>query len=210
MKIYDITLPISETIPVWPGQPSIQIEPLSTVSKDGSAVSRLSFSSHTGTHVDAPAHFVEGGDTVDEIGPDKLIGLCRVLDFTWLKPGEGISDSHLEQYDIVAGERILLKTVNSQLLHNESFTSEYVHVSLEGASYLAQKGIALVGMDYLGIEKKGSPGHPVHTELLKKGIVIVEGIDLENVSAGEYELICLPLKIVGCDGSPARALLIKH
>lgn len=210
MKVYDITFPIHTSMLVWPGQPAVQVEPLSTVEKDGSAVSKITFASHCGTHVDALAHFVQGGDTVDEIGPDKLVGTCRVLDFTWLKPGEGISDTHLEQFDITAGERILLKTVNSQLLHNTSFISDYVHLSLEGASYLAQQNIALVGIDYLGIEKKGSPGHPVHTELLKKGIVIVEGLDLENTSPDEYELICLPLKITGCDGAPARALLIKR
>ena len=207
MTIYDISFPIRKDSAVWPGQPAIEIKPLSTVAQKGAAVSWLSFSSHIGTHVDAPAHFLDGGKGIDEVSLETLIGPARVLDLSSVN-GE-ISPHDLELHHIKNGDRILFKTKNSTYLLDSQFHHDYVSLSLEGAHYLVEKKIAVVGTDYLGIEKRGSPNHPVHKALLSAGIVIVEGLYLANIPAGSYEFTCLPLKIVGGDGAPARAILIK-
>lgn len=208
MKVYDISLAISKDTPVWPGQPAVEIEPISTLVKDGAAVSKLSFSSHVATHVDAPAHFLAGGKTVEEVALDQLIGPARVLDLT--KVTKAIAVSHLKPFNINKGERLLFKTRNSRLLLERDFHSDYVYLSAEAAGYLVDKGVILVGIDYLGIEKKGAVGHPVHKTLLKNKVVVVEGLYLGEVSAGRYQLVCLPLRIVGGDGAPARAVLIRQ
>ena len=206
MKIIDISLPISSSTPVWPGQPSVVIEPHATFEKNGARVSKLSFSSHAGTHIDAPSHFLKDGKTIDQMSLAAFIGPARVLDLTGLT-GE-ITATDLEPFDLQKGERILFKTTNSRRLLESEFYIDYVSLSESGANYLVDRGVILVGIDYLGIEKKGNQGHPVHNILLSNDVVIVEGLYLENVSAGNYELICLPLNIKACDGAPARAILV--
>lgn len=193
---------------VWRGDPKPNIRAVSTVKKDGVGFSQFSFSSHTGTHVDAPSHFVEKGSGIDSIHLEKLIGPCQVLDVTAIGHLE-ITPNDLSKYTIKKGDRILFKTGNYTLLKQTSFPDSYVSLSKEGAQYLVKKGVVLVGTDFLGIEKEKNPGHPVHTTLLKAGIVNVEGLDLEKVPAGTYQLICLPLR-VSSDGSPARVVLISE
>lgn len=208
MKIYDASLPITNSMLVWEGDEKVIIQTIATVEKDGVRLSKFSFGSHTGTHIDSPNHFLENGIGVDEISLEKLVGICRVFDLTKIKSLE-IFPHHIEKEDIRKGDRIIFKTGNFALLKNSTFPKSYVSLSEDAASFLVDKGIYLVGTDFLGIEKKGSPNHPVHKMLLSSGVVIVEGLDLSEVQEGKYNLVCLPLRVVGVDGSPARVLLIK-
>lgn len=209
MKIYDISVPIKNEMLVWPGDSGVEIETLATVRKDGIGESRFSFGSHTGTHIDAPKHFVAGAAGVDAIALEKLIGECFVVDLTSIDHKE-IMVSDISNVRIGKGSRILFKTGNFKYLHGKEFPSEYVSLSLEAAEYLAEKGVWLVGIDFLGIEKRKNPDHPVHTTLLKAKIANVEGLDLREVPQGYYQIFCLPLRIVGADGSPARVILIEE
>lgn len=194
---------------IWPGDPGVSIEVKTTVKKDGVRLSYFSFGSHIGTHIDAPNHFLENATGIDKIVLEKLIGECNVLDFTKLKHLE-ITPKDLAHVPIRKGSRMLFKTGNFRFLKERTFPEHYVSLSLEGAEYLAKKEVYLVGTDFLGIEKRRNPGHPVHKTLLSAGIVNVEGLDLADVPAGKYELICLPLRVVGADGCPARVVLIKE
>lgn len=208
MKIYDVSLPIKNSMLIWPGDPGVEIKTLATVKKDGIGESRFTLGSHIGTHVDAPSHFLDTNSSVDKISPEKLIGNCRVIDLTRLGRQE-ILIKDISKISIKKGDRILFKTGNFSLLFKKTFPKSYVYLSFSVATFLANKKISLVGTDFLGIEKRGNPNHPVHKVLLSQGIVIVEGLDLTDVKEGVYDIICLPLRIAGADGSPARVLLIK-
>lgn len=215
MKFYDLTLPLETGMPVWPGDTRFW-----RAEKYGTAiVSKIIMSSHTGTHIDAPKHFLFDQAGVDKIALRKLIGKCHVIEISFPSPGGGegsrerskansqIQISDLQRFRIKAGDRILFKTRNSKLLQLPRFTANYVSLSLPAARYLAAKKINLVGIDYFGIEAKGSAGHPVHKTLLRAEIVIVEGLNLSKINPGIYNLIVLPLNIKDSDGSPARVIL---
>ncbi|MCH8821004.1 cyclase family protein [Patescibacteria group bacterium] len=205
MKIIDISLTLHPGLVVWQGDQKIELATESTVEKDKIMDSRLSLGAHNGTHIDAPAHFIKDGFGVDKIEPQKLIGGCTIIQI----------DSDTITANVLHGKnfesRVLFKTKNSErkLLDDPNFHTDYVYLTEDGVEYLIEKGVILVGTDYLGIEKKSAPGHPVHTKLLEKEIVIVEGLNLVDVQPGNYELIVLPLKLKDLDGSPARAVLIK-
>ncbi len=203
-KFYDISLNLDHTTIPWPGDVRF-----SRAENRGTGItSKIELSSHTGTHIDAPKHFLFDKSGADKIDLKKIIGPCRVIIPTLSPPHEGeIERESLLKYKISRGERILLKTHNSALYKKGRFTSDYISLSLEAAQFLAKKKISLIGIDYLGIEAKSAPGHPVHKVLLKAGIVILEGLDLSKVKAGSYNLTALPLRIAGGDGSPARAVL---
>lgn len=209
MKIYDVSVPIKNDMLVWPGDPPVSIEQISSVAKHGVGESMFSFSSHTGTHVDAPNHFVKNGIGVDKIPPKKLFGECEVLDLTKIDHQE-ILPSDIKNSSVKKGARILFKTGNYRYLRGLEFPDSYVSLSLSAAEYLAKIEVYLVGIDFLGIEKRKNRSHPVHKTLLKNGIVNVEGLDLSNVPAGKYTIICMPLKVVDADGSPSRVFLIKE
>ncbi len=194
---------------VWRDDPKISVEQISTLEQNGCAVSWLSISSHTGTHVDAPSHFLQNSSGIDKIDLEKLIGDCLVVDFTNLNQME-ITLKDLKKIPIEKGSRVLFKTGNFKFLKGEKFPDGYVSLSEEGAKYLADKGVYLVGIDFLGIEKEDNAGHPVHKTLLAAGIVNLEGLDLSEVEEGQYEIICMPLRIKDCDGAPARVFLIKR
>ncbi|PIP73678.1 MAG: kynurenine formamidase [Candidatus Lloydbacteria bacterium CG22_combo_CG10-13_8_21_14_all_47_15] len=204
MTIYDITWPLDELTPVYPGNPSFE-----RVEKKGqtSVHSRISFGTHSGTHVDAPKHVLEGGVPIDALPLDVFIGLCRVIDVAGVEGSVKIFD--LEQYNIQKGERILLKTKNSERGHAEWY-DDYIYLDGDAADWLAAKEIALFGIDYLSVKQRGGADNRAHTALLQNGIGIIEGLDFSQVSAGEYELICLPLNIKNADGAPARAVLLKR
>lgn len=212
MRIIDVSLPIGPDLLTWPGDPALSIEPSSRIAWGNSAnVSNLHLGTHTGTHVDPPFHFVDGAATVDEIPMDALVGEAYVVDLTHLD-GE-IGSSNLESLRLPdTAERLVFKTKNSEIWSKlpVDFPDEYVHLSPAGAKWVVDRGIKLVGTDFLSIEKRGAPGHPTHVTLLGAGIVIVEGLDLRNVKAGIYRLVCLPLRILGGDGAPARAVLIEE
>jgi len=207
MPIYDITVPIRSGMPVYEGDPGIEIQPWSALAKGDSAnVSFLHFGAHTGTHVDAPAHFIDGARKIDTLSLEALIGPARVIRV----PDEvtEIDPDFLAAADLDQVERILFHTRNSSFW-KEGFRNDYTHLLPEAAQILIDRGVKLVGTDYLSIEKFHSGHHRTHLALLSNNVVIVEGLNLSEIGPGDYELICLPLKIAdgAGDGAPARAVL---
>jgi arylformamidase len=206
-RIYDISTPVRNGGVVYPGNPEIRIDPQQAISRGaGANVSSVAFGSHTGTHVDAAKHFFDDGQTVDRIPLDRLVGPAIVLAFGDDLMSIGAAD--LERHEIGSHTRVLLKTRNSSLLGRPEFVKDYTYLAPDGAEYLVQRGIELVGIDYYSIEQFHSGHHRTHLALLEKEIVIVEGLDLSETPPGEYQLICLPLRLVGLDGAPARAILV--
>jgi arylformamidase len=210
MKIFDISLTISPELPVWPGDPPIELEQIESMDKgDHANVSRLSASVHIGTHVDAPHHFLNDQRTVEQLPLDVLTGPCYVVQFP-----DGIEAITAEALDGTAlpkgSKRILFGTSNSHLWTRSEtdFQEDFVAVTEDGAEWLVERGIKLIGVDYLSVAPYGD-SIPTHMVLLRAGIVIVEGLDLSAVPRGFYDLYCLPLKLLGSDGAPARAVLIQ-
>jgi len=208
MKIYDITVPISDSVPIYEGDPKARIDVcLSIANGDSANVSQMCFGVHTATHVDAPNHFIDGTRRVDQLDLDKLIGNCRVIRID--ESITAIEPQHLG--DLAGVERILFKTRNSAFWNEpeKGFCTDFTYISPDAAKVLADSGVKLVGIDYLSVEQFGSKDFKTHITLLEKEVVILEGIDLREVNPGDYELICLPLKYIGGagDGAPARTIL---
>ena len=208
MPIHDVSLPISESLVVWPGDPEIQItQPAHLDRGDELTVSRLDMSSHAGTHVDAPAHFVPGGTGVDGLDLELLVGpalVVHALEF------DVLSAAALEDLSIPPGtERLLLRTRNSErwARSETDFWTGYVGVTGDGARWLIARGVRLVGIDGLSVAPFDELAAP-HRTLLGAGLIVVEGLDLSEIAPGVYQLVCLPLKITGGDGAPARTILI--
>jgi len=207
-RIFDISVPIRTGGLVYPGNPEIDISLQQAVAKGASAnVSTIRFGSHTGTHVDASRHFFDDGQPVDKIPLDRLIGPALLVSFDDEIRSIGASD--LRDRDLKGHKRILIRTRNSALLSQQEFVPDYTFLAPDGAQYLVDSGVELVGVDYLSIEEFHSGHHRTHRTLLERSVVIVEGLDLSAPSPGEYNFICLPLRIEGCDGAPARAVLIS-
>lgn len=204
-KWMDITIPLRNNMITWAGDTVLEIEPvLDTDKGDEVNVSRITMSSHAGTHMDAPKHYIPGAEGIDSLAPESLVGEARVIEI--MNCGR-IQASDLKQHNITAGERILLKTRNS--LHawwERDFSEDFVCLEESAAYLLAEKGITLVGADYLSVASYRE-GTEVHRILLGAGICIVEGLNLTRVVRGRYEFICLPLKIEDGDGSPVRAVV---
>lgn len=206
-RIYDISTPVQAGGVVYPGNPEITIEAQQAISSGaGANVSSVSLGSHTGTHVDAAKHFFDDGQTVDRIPLDRLIGRAILLAFDDDLMSIGAAD--LERQEIGSHTRVLLKTRNSSLLRRPEFVKDYTYLAPDGADYLVRRGVELVGIDYYSIEQFHSGHHRTHLTLLEKSAVIVEGLDLSEPPPGEYELICLPLRLAGLDAAPARAVLV--
>jgi len=202
--IIDISLAIHKDMIVYPGNPAPRIEMTDGLT---STHSLLEFGTHTGTHIDAPRHIFKKGKGVEKIPLATFVGPCRVLDLTNTK--ECIKISDLEKFRIKKGERILVKTSNSKRGFKK-FYDDYVYLDGDAADYLTKIGIVLFGIDYLSIKKRGGADNRPHTALLKKGIVIFEGLDFSNVTEGKYFFAGLPLKLGNIDGAPARAILVKN
>ena len=205
-KLYDISLALDEKTIIYPGNAPLALEDHATMPDKSSHLSKITMGSHTGTHIDAPKHAIMGGATIDALPLEAFVGPCRVIDCASSK--EAITIEDLKREKVKAGERILAKTKNS-LRGFEKFYEDFIYLDGDAADYLAELGITLFGIDYLSIKKKGSTDNRSHTSLLSKNIPIIEGIDLSLVSAGEYTLVCLPLKFIGLEGAPARAILLK-
>jgi arylformamidase len=206
-RIYDVSVPIRSGGLVYPGNPEIDIALQQSVAKGASAnVSTIRFGSHTGTHVDAARHFFDDGQPVDQIPLDRLIGPAVLVRFD--DQVRAVGAAELRQHDLEGHKRILIRTRNSALLSRPDFVKDYTYLAPDGAQYLVDQGVELVGIDYLSIEQFHSGHHRTHRTLLERAVVIVEGLDLSVPPAGEYEFICLPLRLEGCDGAPARAVLI--
>ena len=206
-KLFDISVPVKNGGVVYPGNPEIHIELQQDMSRGGSSnVSLLAIGSHTGTHVDAPLHMIPGGAGVDGIPLDALIGPALVIAFD--DDVMAVTEAYLRSQPIAGHERVLLKTRNSRYIRERDFHRDYTYLAPDGAEYLVSLGVRLVGIDYLSIEQFHSGHHRTHKTLLSRGVVIVEGIDLSEPPAGEYELYCLPVLLDGVDGAPARAVLV--
>jgi len=208
MQIYDISLKISKDMPVWPGDPAPFLERFAVLGKESDAnISRIEMSLHTGTHIDAPEHFLAEGKTVDQIPLKDLIGRVYLLH---LPDVNSINAKILEQSEIPPRtRRILFKTRNSKLWMRgeKSFQSDFVAITSDGAQYLVDRGVKLVGVDYLSVAPYVDTT-TTHQILLAHGVVVVEGLDLSGVSQGRYTMYCLPLKVVGVEGAPARTILV--
>ena len=209
MQTYDISVPLSASTPTYPGDPGIEITPWSKMPEDHANVSLLHFGAHSGTHVDAPAHFIEGGAKVESLSLESLIGRAEVVEVP--ESIKIISDEFVATLPLQDARRILFKTRNSAFWNNpsEGFRSDYTYLNSDAAKHLVKAGIKLVGIDYLSVEQFQSEKFETHLILLSHGVTILEGLDLRGITAGSYELICLPLKIAGGsgDGAPARAVL---
>jgi arylformamidase len=204
MEIHDITVPLRNGMVVYDGDPEVRLERVHSLEQgDVANNSRLDFGVHSGTHIDAPVHFIDGAPGAEEIPLEPLIGPVSVVDATAV-------ERHLDAETLIAlglpeADRVLFKTRNSQLWAVERFARDFVHLTGSGAEYLVARGTRLVGLDYLSIGDADA-----HRTLLGARVVAVEGLDLSRVEAGEYQLVCLPLKIVGSDGAPARAILVRE
>lgn len=208
-RIFDISVPIRSSGLIYPGNPEISVEPQQSISEGaGANVSRISFGSHTGTHVDAAKHFFDDGQTVDQIPLDRLVGPAILIAVDESLMSVGARD--LEQHDLEGHKRVLIRTRNSGFLLEQRFYRDYTFLAPEGAEYLVSLGVELVGVDYLSIEQFHSGHHKTHRTLLDKQVVIVEGLHLWGPPPGEYEFCCLPLRLEGLDGAPARAILIER
>jgi arylformamidase len=206
-RIYDISVPIRSGGLVYPGNPEIDITLQQAVAKGaGANVSTVRFGSHTGTHADAARHFFDDGQPVDQIPLERLIGPALLIAFA--DDVRAVGAAELKAHDLKSHKRILLRTRNSALLSQKEFARDYTYLAPDGAEYLVERGVEVVGIDYLSIEQFHSGHHRTHRILLAKSVVILEGLDLSVPAPGEYQLICLPLRIEGCDGAPARAVLI--
>lgn len=205
MKIYDISMPIQFEMPVYKGKPSKR--PLLKVESDfttGTAYeTKIEMNMHTGTHIDRSLHMIEGGTTVESLDLSKVVTNCRVIDVT--EAQEKISKEHLQDKKIKAGEFVLLKTKNS---FEDILEGNFIYVDRSAAEYLQSKGVVGVGIDALGIER-AQPEHETHITLLSNDIVILEGLRLKHIPEDEYFLVAAPLNIIGAEGSPCRAILIK-
>ena len=212
MKWFDVTVETSETLPVWPGDPRVSIERIQKLEVGANAnVSKISMSLHTGTHVDAPYHFLQNGPRLAEIPLDRFFGAVTVIEMQ--EDIDTINAEVLERIDrSLFTERILFKTRNSAYWSEpvvSHFHSEFVGIDITGAQFLVDRGVRLVGIDYLSIAPFRQ-SKPTHEVLLTAGIVIVEGLNLSAVAQGSYQLYCLPLKLGNAEGSPARVILIEN
>ncbi len=204
MPIYDVTLPLHEAHPPWPGDTPYLRAVTSDMAQGAECnVSKVTLSTHFATHLDAPYHFKPDGARLDELDINTLIGPALVHEVP--NGAMLILPDHLPPLDDV--ERIIFKTRNCGFIDDTAFHQDFTALSLEAAQQLTAAGVKLVGIDYFSIEAFKNPGHPVHHELCGKGVIIVEGIDLRNIQPGAYELIALPIKFKDADGSPCRVVL---
>ena len=210
MRVIDISVPISPDLPVWPGDPPVELVRIANIAEGANAnVSRLACGVHVGTHVDAPVHFIEGAASVESLPLDRLIGRAYVAEFSGI---DVIDDQAFDSAGLPAEvSRLLIKTQNSAFWSERpgSFHEDFIAIDAHGAQWLTDHGIQTVGVDYLSVAPF-EDSRPTHTILLQAGVVIIEGLNMAGVDPGWYSLYCLPLKLVGSDGAPARAVLLQE
>ncbi len=210
MRIHDVTLGISPALPVWPGNPGVELERTSKIEAGANAnVSRLALGVHTGTHVDAPVHFVQGASGVESLPLDVLIGRAFVLHLP--RVAQVTADALARARLPARTRRLLVKTRNSAYWGKGSgeFQTDFAGVTADGAEWLVENRVELIGVDYLSVAP-WKQSRPTHEILLQAGVVVVEGLNLARIKPGRYDLICLPLKLIGSDGAPARAVLVER
>lgn len=205
MTWIDLTRTVHEEMATWPGDPKPEFRPANRIAQgDSCNTSTLRLNSHLGTHLDAPYHFEEDGKRLHEMPLEPLIGPARVIDLT--ENESHISRADLENLGLDGVQRLLIKTRYGEKLSEPAFFEGYVALAPDAAEFVVEKGISLVGIDYLSIEPFHQPEHRTHHTLLQNEVIIVEGLDLSGLAPGNYDFICLPLKIKDCDGSPCRAV----
>ena len=205
MKLIDVSVPLDAQLPTYPHNTPFSLEPIKRIARgDSSNVSTLHMSAHTGTHVDAPRHFFDEGPGTESLPLELLIGRARVIE---VNSRAGVAAKDLDAIDLADDIRVLIKTLNSRLWGAPEFHEDYVGVLESGAKHLVEHGIKVVGVDYLSVEKFHNPGAPAHHILLGAGTIVIEGLDLRGIEPGVYEMFCLPLRVVGSDGAPARVVL---
>jgi arylformamidase len=204
----DISVPLHNGMVHWPGDPAFHIErALDQEKGDVATVSKMTLGVHTGTHMDAPLHFIRNARSIDEMPLDATVGRVRVIE---IHDPKSIRRDELLGHGISAGERVLFKTVNSDHAWNsDQFDENFVFIAQDGARYLAEQRVLCVGVDYLSVGGFREDGPETHHALLEAGIWIIEGLNLKDIAAGDYELACLPLKLMGSEGAPARAIIRK-
>jgi arylformamidase len=204
MKLIDVSVPLDTLLPTCPHHTPFTLEPIKKLARgDSSNVSTLHMSAHTGTHVDAPRHFFDDGAGTEALPLELLIGRARVIDVS----SRAVGAEDLGAIDLSDDIRVLIKTRNSRLWGSSEFQADYVGVTESGAKHLVEHGIKVVGVDYLSVEQFHNPAAPAHHVLLGAGTIVIEGLDLRQVEPGIYEMFCLPLRVVGSDGAPARVVL---
>ncbi|MBI2724087.1 MAG: cyclase family protein [Chloroflexi bacterium] len=208
MERFDISVPVQNGMTVWEGDPDVRLERTAEIARGNICnISRLTCGVHTGTHIDAPVHFIDGAPGAEATPLPALIGPAAVVDAT--RCLTHIDNRALRALDIPAGaERVLFKTTNGALWDRPAFSREFIALREDAALALVARGVRLVGIDYLSIAPFDNPA-PTHVALLAAGVVVLEGLDLRRVAAGAYELTCLPLLLPGSDGAPARAILSR-
>ncbi|MFA9405792.1 MAG: cyclase family protein [Anaerolineales bacterium] len=209
MRIYDISIPLQPGMPIWPGDPPLRLERLASISDGADAnVSSIACGVHIGTHVDAPLHFINDGSTVDQLSLSTLVGDVHVVEI----PNADIIDEEILDRASIPSDtkRVLFKTKNSAVWASpkHDFQHDFVAIASGGAAWIVDRGIELVGVDYLSVAPFESPV-ATHVHLLEHDVIIVEGLDLHKIVPGKYFLVCLPIKLVGIEGSPARAVLLQ-
>ncbi|MBA4495720.1 cyclase family protein [Paenactinomyces guangxiensis] len=205
VKIYDVSMPIMEGMPVYKNKPEKQpkIRVVQDFDTASARESRIDLDVHTGTHVDSPLHMIPDGGTMETLPLERLVRPCRVLDCTDVSGG--ITRKDLERFDIQAGEFLLLKTKNS---FKDEFDFEFIFLAEDGAKYLVEKQVHGVGIDALGVERS-QPGHPTHKNLFHADILIIEGLRLKEVPEGKYFMVAAPIKLVNTEAAPARVVLLE-
>lgn len=205
----DISFPYYEGMTIYPNNPQYVCQKVSDMQNgDSCNVSRITLGTHTGTHIDAPAHFVQDGMTIDRLPLERINGKVKVLRIN----EEVITKECLEKYEIERDDILIFRTSNSDVFEGTRVLDAYVTLDYEGAQYLVDKKVRMIGIDYMTIERPGDlrePEKSVHTIILGNGIPVLETLDLRDVEEGEYTLMCLPLKLQGSDGSPVRAVLVN-
>jgi arylformamidase len=204
-EVIDISLPITPNMPIWPGDPAPGLKPVLTLERDGLQVSQLVLSTHTGTHLDAPRHFIPGGCTIDQLDLGILVGVCRVIEV--VSAATSLSRTDLQRFELQPDERVLVKTRNSRRPAARTFVPDFAALGPSAAAYLCDQGVRLVGIDGPSIDVWDASDFPCHKHLLAAGILIVENLVLRDVVPGVYGLIAVPLNIAGADGCPVRAVL---
>lgn len=205
--IYDVSVPIVNTMPVWPSDPSVSLTPTEHPARDKShtvRVTRIEMGSHTGTHLDAPWHMIDNGRRLNEIPLETLIGEAVVVEIPKVR---SIGRAAVEKLDLKHIQRVLFKTDNSQHWNDDRFYEDFVYLEPEAAETLVRQGVKLVGIDYLSIDQFKSEKHPSHFVLLGQNVVIIEGLNLSRVNPGKYHMTALPLNLQGVDGAPTRVIL---
>jgi len=205
-RLIDVSVLLRPGLPTYPGNPEFELQPVKRIAEGASSnVSRLVMGTHTGTHVDAPRHFFDDKPGVDSLPLDLLVGRARVID---VPTRGGVTEAQLAAEGLREDLRVLLRTPNSALWNShEGFREDYTYLTEGGARYLVDQGVKVVGVDYLSVEQFHKAGAPAHHALLGNNVIIIEGLDLSEAEAGQYEMYCLPLRVEGADGAPARVVL---